>query len=121
MPPGPGVRIFDRRVDTPIGIAAGPLPNSRWIEAYARLGYESAMRLAAKEFEQALGDPVSPTWIAEIYVHLGDKDSAMRWLERGYAERDGFVVTLRDPVWDSLRSDARFRDLVRRIGLPSKD
>ena len=39
MPPGPGVRIFDRRVDTPIGIAAGPLPNSRWIEAYARLGY----------------------------------------------------------------------------------
>src|SRR5207247_2718364 len=39
MPPGPGVRIFDRRVDTPIGIAAGPLPNSRWVEAYARLGY----------------------------------------------------------------------------------
>jgi len=87
-------------------------------KTYARLGYESAMRLAAKEFEQALGDPASPTWIAEIYAHLGDKDSAMRWLERGYAERDGFVVTLRDPVWDSLRSDARFRDLVRRIGLP---
>jgi len=39
MPPGPGARIFDRRVDSPIGIAAGPLPNSRWVEAYARLGY----------------------------------------------------------------------------------
>ncbi len=39
MPPGPGLRIFDRRVESPIGIAAGPLPNSRWIEAYARLGY----------------------------------------------------------------------------------
>ncbi|HEV8438901.1 MAG TPA: hypothetical protein VGT40_12460 [Methylomirabilota bacterium] len=39
MPPGPGVWIFDRRVESPIGIAAGPLPNSRWIEAYARLGY----------------------------------------------------------------------------------
>jgi dihydroorotate dehydrogenase (NAD+) catalytic subunit len=39
MPAGPGVPIFDRRVDSPIGIAAGPLPNSHWIEAYARLGY----------------------------------------------------------------------------------
>jgi dihydroorotate dehydrogenase (NAD+) catalytic subunit len=39
MPAGPGAWIFDRRVDSPIGIAAGPLLNSRWIEAYARLGY----------------------------------------------------------------------------------
>jgi len=36
---GPGSWIFDRRVESPVGIAAGPLPNSRWIEAYARLGY----------------------------------------------------------------------------------
>jgi len=33
------VPIFDRRVESPVGIAAGPLPNSKWIEAYARLGY----------------------------------------------------------------------------------
>ena len=39
MREGPGTWIFDRRVESPIGIAAGPLPNSRWIEAYARLGY----------------------------------------------------------------------------------
>jgi dihydroorotate dehydrogenase len=39
MPAGPGAFIFDRRVDSPLGIAAGPLPNSRWVEAYARLGY----------------------------------------------------------------------------------
>jgi dihydroorotate dehydrogenase (NAD+) catalytic subunit len=39
MRDGPGIRLFDRRVESPIGIAAGPLPNSRWIEAYARLGY----------------------------------------------------------------------------------
>ena len=31
--------LFGRRVSSPIGIAAGPLPNSKWIEAYARLGY----------------------------------------------------------------------------------
>lgn len=39
MPAGPGLRIFDRRVASPMGIAAGPLPNSHWIEAYSRLGY----------------------------------------------------------------------------------
>jgi dihydroorotate dehydrogenase len=39
IPAGLGVRIFDRRVESAIGIAAGPLLNSRWIEAYARLGY----------------------------------------------------------------------------------
>jgi hypothetical protein len=42
----------------------------------------------------------------------------MKWLERGYAERDGFLVSLKDPEWDSLRSDPRFKDLVRRLGLP---
>ena len=36
---GPGLRLFDRRVASPIGVAAGPLPNSRWVEAYSRLGY----------------------------------------------------------------------------------
>ena len=39
VPAGPGAWIFGRRVECPIGVAAGPLPNSRWIEAYARLGY----------------------------------------------------------------------------------
>ncbi|HLF50128.1 MAG TPA: hypothetical protein VJA45_12195, partial [Methylomirabilota bacterium] len=39
VPAGPGAGIFGRRVECPIGVAAGPLPNSRWIEAYARLGY----------------------------------------------------------------------------------
>ncbi|HEX9188038.1 MAG TPA: hypothetical protein VGB87_13250, partial [Vicinamibacteria bacterium] len=36
---GPGTWLFDRRLESPVGIAAGPLPNARWIEAYARLGY----------------------------------------------------------------------------------
>jgi len=39
LAPGPPTRLFDRRVESPVGIAAGPLPNSRWVEAYARLGY----------------------------------------------------------------------------------
>lgn len=40
IPPGPGHRLFDYRVNSPLGIAAGPLLNARWVEAYARLGYD---------------------------------------------------------------------------------
>jgi TolB-like protein/DNA-binding winged helix-turn-helix (wHTH) protein/Flp pilus assembly protein TadD len=55
--------------------------------------------------------------IAMIYASLGDADQAMNWLEKGYEERFNPGVLLR-PGFDSLRSDSRFQDLVRRIGLP---
>jgi TolB-like protein/DNA-binding winged helix-turn-helix (wHTH) protein/Flp pilus assembly protein TadD len=55
--------------------------------------------------------------IAAIYASLGDKDEAMKWLEKGYAERFNPGVLIR-PGFDSLRSDPRFQDLVHRVGLP---
>lgn len=55
--------------------------------------------------------------IAMIYAALGDKDQAMSWLERGYEERFNPGVLLR-PGFDPLRSDPRFQDLLRRVGLP---
>jgi TolB-like protein/DNA-binding winged helix-turn-helix (wHTH) protein/Flp pilus assembly protein TadD len=55
--------------------------------------------------------------IAVIYASLGDTDQAMTWLEKGYEERFNPSVLLR-PGFDPLRSDPRFEDLVRRIGLP---
>jgi len=55
--------------------------------------------------------------IAAIYASLGDADQAMRWLERGYEERFNPGVLIR-PGFDPLRSDPRFEDLVRRVGLP---
>jgi tetratricopeptide (TPR) repeat protein len=54
--------------------------------------------------------------IAVVYAALGDKDQAMTWLEKGYEERFNPGVLLR-PGFDPLRSDPRFHDLVRRIGL----
>jgi hypothetical protein len=50
-------------------------------------------------------------------VPLGDKDEAMNWLEKGYAERFNPGVLIR-PGFDPLRSDPRFQNLVHRIGLP---
>jgi len=55
--------------------------------------------------------------IAVIYAALGDRDQAMSWLEKGYEERFNPGVLLR-PGFDPLRSDPRFQDLVRRLGLP---
>jgi tetratricopeptide (TPR) repeat protein len=55
--------------------------------------------------------------IAMIYAALGDKEQAMSWLEKGYEERFNPGVLLR-PGFDPLRSDPRFQDLLRRIGLP---
>jgi predicted Zn-dependent protease len=55
--------------------------------------------------------------IAMIYAALGDKDQAVSWLEKGYEERFNPGVLLR-PGFDPLRSDQRFQELLRRIGLP---
>ena len=55
--------------------------------------------------------------IAAIYASLGDSDQAMDWLERAYEERFNPAVLLR-PGYDPLRSDPRFQDLLRRVGLP---
>jgi len=59
--------------------------------------------------------------VAETYVLLGDKDQAFHWLERAYSEHDDEMVTLKiDTVWDPLRSDPRFKDLLRRVGLTTQ-
>src|SRR5215469_5989213 len=89
--------------------------------AYAAGGYKAAMRELAKDTEQLYaGKQISPGWIGRFYIRAGNQDRALKWLRQDYEERgDDQVLTLMvDPVWDPLRSDARFKDLVRRVGLP---
>jgi tetratricopeptide (TPR) repeat protein len=63
---------------------------------------------------------VSSYRVATIHSGLGDQDRAFEWMERAIEERDGWLMWLRvDPVLDSLRTDTRFIDLVRRVGLTS--
>jgi hypothetical protein len=54
--------------------------------------------------------------IAVVYAALGDRDQAMNWLQKGYEGRFNPSVLLR-PGFDPLRSDPRFQELVRRVGL----
>jgi len=61
---------------------------------------------------------VSPYEIALIYVGLGEKDSALTWLERAAEDRAWESICLQvEPKFDRFRSDSRFTELVRRIGL----
>ena len=60
---------------------------------------------------------VSPAFIAIVYVGLGEKDNALTWLEKAYADRSDWMTLLNEPLFDPLRSDPRFRDLLRRVGL----
>jgi eukaryotic-like serine/threonine-protein kinase len=63
---------------------------------------------------------VSPLWMAIASTGIGDKDEAFKWFERAFAEHAmGGAVSLKvNPIFDSLRSDPRFADLLRRANLP---
>jgi TolB-like protein/Tfp pilus assembly protein PilF len=57
--------------------------------------------------------------IARIHELLGDKEQALAWLEKAYEKRDGPLFFLKvSPLWDPLRSDTRFQDVLRRMNFP---
>src|SRR5262249_44323976 len=58
---------------------------------------------------------------ALIYAGLGQKEQALEWLEKAYDERSDLLVYLKvDPIFESLRKEPRFADLLRRMGLDDK-
>jgi len=62
-------------------------------------------------------DPANILW---AYLGIGNQDQTFTWLGKAYALRSNTLVTLRvEPRFDPLRSDARFQDLLRRVGLAS--
>jgi eukaryotic-like serine/threonine-protein kinase len=67
----------------------------------------------------ATKDADAPYWIAKMYADLGDKDNAFKWLDVAFHDRNIWLMALRtDVAFDSLHSDPRWADLIRRIGLP---
>ena len=62
---------------------------------------------------------VHPGAMTYVYCALGDKDNAFRWLEKAYAENNSFVSSVKIfPALDPLRTDPRYNEFVRRVGLP---
>ena len=86
--------------------------------AYAVSGRRDEALKMVKDLEGRQGrNSSTDANIALIYVGLGDRDQAMIWLDKAYQARFNPSILLR-PAFDPLRSDARFQDLLRRIGLP---
>jgi Flp pilus assembly protein TadD len=88
--------------------------------AYGVSGQKSqAQRVLDQLKELSKQRYVSPSDIAVVQVGLGEKDQAVASLQKAYQERSWYMVLLKlDPRLDSLQSDPRFQDLVRKVGLP---
>jgi eukaryotic-like serine/threonine-protein kinase len=96
-------------------------PTAGLAHAYAAIGRRAEAEKILRELEQqSKSSYVSPYMIAVIYAGLGDKDRAFQFLEKAYQERSSDIPYFikADLRIDSLRSDPRFQDLVRRVGLP---
>ena len=94
---------------------------SNLAHAYAVSGRnEEAMKIVKRLESRHSQDSSTDASIALIYVGLGDNDRAMIWLTKAYQARFNPSILMR-PAFDPLRSDPRFRDLLHRIGLPSRD
>jgi serine/threonine-protein kinase len=86
---------------------------------YAAQGKRAEALQIIKDLEGISGAGLSHAHlIAKIYATLNEKEMALSWLERGLATGAIGVFYKDDPVWDAIRSDPRFIDLVRRTGIP---
>jgi DNA-binding winged helix-turn-helix (wHTH) protein/TolB-like protein/tetratricopeptide (TPR) repeat protein len=87
---------------------------------YAASGHRAeALKILQELQEQATQRYVSPYHMAMVYTGLGERDKAFSWLGKAFDDREGRMTILKVvPEFDSLRSDPRFADLLRRIGLP---
>ena len=99
-----------------------PGPIAYLIHASGLAGKMSQAKRYLEELKNAASRRhVSPYFLAVAHVGMGEIETAFAWLEDAYRERSGWLVNLNiDPAIDPLRSDPRFKDLLRRVGLPIK-
>ncbi|HEY7111591.1 MAG TPA: protein kinase [Thermoanaerobaculia bacterium] len=97
------------------GVQFGTLGYAYAVGGNRTAARDVAERLIAKSKERY----VPPAAVAIVYSGLGDRDQAMRWLEKANTERDPWITALQvEPMFDPLRADPRFQDLLRRVGFP---
>lgn len=91
--------------------------------AYARAGKMDEVRgILADLLRMREQGHVSETIIAGVYSSLGEKDKALEWLERAYAQHAVFIVSINsDFPFEDLRPDPRFQSLLKKIGFSDVD
>jgi serine/threonine-protein kinase len=90
------------------------------VYVYGRWGRREQAQQALKKFEQTIRDvPWDPTlvWLF-VYAGMDQKDEAIAMLQKAYSKHSNLVTLLKvDPMFDALRGDPRFQELLRRVGL----
>jgi len=100
-----------------LGVGQGGLVNLGYTYAVAGRR-DAAERIISELMGLAKQRYVSPAAVACIYAGLGKKDQAFEWLEKSYQEHGWDMLSLKiHPMLDGLKSDPRFSDLVRRVGV----
>jgi TolB-like protein/Tfp pilus assembly protein PilF len=87
-------------------------------QVYASAGYNGYLKKRIEHMISASTRGSEPAAsLAQLYASLGDKDVALRWLERAVEQRDVWLYLKADPAYDNIRSNPRFQTLVRRMNL----
>jgi TolB-like protein/DNA-binding winged helix-turn-helix (wHTH) protein len=84
-------------------------------------GFKAAMAAWARGYERLSkqGETVVPDLVAYIYSIQGERDRAFAWLEKSMEMHSSAPPAFKiDPTYDELRSDPRYSELIRRVGLP---
>jgi TolB-like protein/DNA-binding winged helix-turn-helix (wHTH) protein/Tfp pilus assembly protein PilF len=95
-----------------------------------RVGFaETVAELKRRQFRDTLreldrrtarGEYVSPSAYVVTFAQLGEREAAIRWLQRAYDEHASVMLQLRDPVFDKIRDMPQFQALVRKVGMPDE-
>jgi TolB-like protein/DNA-binding winged helix-turn-helix (wHTH) protein/tetratricopeptide (TPR) repeat protein len=93
--------------------------SSRLVYLYGRMGQKDKARAELRKLEAMNGTrSLDPVPMALAYIGVGNNDAALSSLEKAYAQRSNFLTALKvEPVYDPLRDDPRFQELLRRVGL----
>jgi serine/threonine protein kinase len=89
-------------------------------QGFRSAGWKGALRKGIETLKVQRKTGYSSAYgIASMYAELGEKDQAFRWFDTAYQERDLSLLGLKTDFWlDPIRSDPRFAELVRKVGLP---
>lgn len=104
-----------------IPLAQFPRQSDRLALIYAESGDKpKGRKLLAQALQEKRNEgDLHETSFAMVYVALGDRDEALKWLEQAYKHHSYILCYLKIQLqWDPLRSDPRFQDLVRRMAFP---
>jgi len=117
-------RMYQRAIET---LQKGMSQTERHPQLLASLGHayalsgerDKAIKVLDELREISKQRYVSPYLFAVVYVGLGDKEQTFAWLDKAFQDRAIFLIWLKvEPLFDPLRDDPRFQNLLRRIGLP---